>query len=126
MSDIHVRQAADNRIQLLLHIPVPDVTNESGVSYRTALAKTGGTTALPDAVVPETPAGWEIGSVEKAAIEAGELLEHGVSMHVLPGEYNSPATLLAKARALYAAESARILTQHQHALRFWGGAYTKE
>jgi hypothetical protein len=126
MADIHVRQASDNHIQLLFHIAVPAANNDAGVSYRTALAQTGGDTALPDATDPDNPAGWEIGSVEKAAIAAGELLEHSISMHVLPSEYGNPATLLAKARALYAAEANQALSQHQHALRFWGGAYAKE
>ena len=122
MSDIHVQRAGRNEIRLLYHIPVPEAQNEAGVSYRTAIVKSGagGATALPDAGDGDNPEGWEIGAAEKAAILDGSLYEHGASVKITPAQYASQAALLAAVRADYAASKTIIRQRLQRGLRFWG------
>ena len=124
MADIHVLNAAENgdSLRLVFHFSVPDLANEVGVNYPTALVASGqgGSTTLAEGDGP-----GQISSAEKALIEAGEVLEYPRSLS--RGELVSGGPALAQVQAtiryFYTRDKADRLARLQTALRFFGAAF---
>lgn len=99
-----------NSFQVVMHFSVPDVNNEAGVNYRTALVQTG-----LNLVVSRVPF---IAPVEQTQLNDGELYEHLVTFNTHPGE-----TLIQKRDrldALYQAYQTLIQDRLQNRLSYWG------
>jgi hypothetical protein len=116
MSDYHVMsQSADLKtVQIVFHIPVPDVVNEAAINYRAALVQQ---LTLDGAVIvsayPNT-----IGA-EITLLEAGELLEVVKSVRFSRLGL-TPAEKAAELDVEYAAVQASLLTDKQAELEWWG------
>jgi hypothetical protein len=114
MSDYHILSSDQygNALQVIFHIPVPDVTNTVGNSYRTALVEyQDGADLIESAYVSISPQ-------ELAQLKSGELYEHTLTFNSNPGQ-----TLLQKRDtldALYAQSVTQIQQQLQTRLAFWG------
>lgn len=112
MSDYHILAVSDdgNSMHVVAHIPVPDVTNDVGVNYRTALIQMlGGEQASSVPFIEES---------EQAALNAGELYEHSAIFHTWPGE----TTLQKRDRldTLYGEAVTRIQAALAYRLSYWG------
>lgn len=80
MADWHILTRGPAGYRAIFHIPIPATTNPVGVSYRTALVRSGigGSTVLPDG----DGTGGTISAAEKTAIASGALLEHEMLVDV--------------------------------------------
>lgn len=112
MGDYHIL-AADHRgnsHQVVAHFPVPDVLNNVGVSYRTAIVEWQGgapiQSALPDA------------GVEQAQLDSGELFEVRYEFSSYPGE--DLATKRGRLDALWAEKETEISSYIVAVLGYWG------
>ncbi len=122
MADIHVLRGDGTTgpqayHKLVFHFPVPDNSNQAGISYRDALVNSGlgGTTDLPDGDGTD----GTISAAEKTQIEAGELYEHSKGCRIESGG-SLPAQVQAAIRGYYAQELAVMQPQIQAKLRFFG------
>lgn len=116
MADMHVL-AGDglHRWPLIMHFPVPDADNEVSVNYRVALVNSGlGGTRMVEGIGP-----GQITTAEVALIDAGEVYEHGIQFLAESGASTLPE-LLTAAREAYAREKARVTTELQKRLRYYG------
>ncbi len=80
MSDYHIL-AADrygNSFQVVMHFPVPDVENEVGTNYRTAIVEYQGGAPI-ESVLPNP-------GTEQAQLDAGELYEQQYTFNSNPNE----------------------------------------
>ena len=112
MSDYHILTVSDdgNLFGVVAHFPIPNVDNDVGVNYRTAVIQwLGGsqTSSVPFIEV-----------AEQTALDAGELLERMYQFYTNPGE----ALLDKRDRldALYAVKSAEVLAKFAYQLSYWG------
>ena len=123
MADIHVLTGRKSTWDLVLHIAVPDADNSVGVNYRDALIASGlgGTTSLPDG---DGSAGT-ISDAEKILIEAGQIVEHRVSIRLESGG-DSDANRRDAIRAKYASEEVSYLAIIQKHLPYYGHTEAKE
>jgi len=121
MSNIHVLTGRPNRWLIVLHIPVPDINNSVGVSYRTALVNSGrgGTSVLSVGEIPEAPGPGEIAQSELDLIETGEVFEHVESFLLESGGTTNPQ-LLASLDAFYNLRDGQVLLREQDILRYFG------
>jgi len=107
MADIHVlegtRSGAGYTYRVVFHIPVPDITNEAGVSYREAVvqAKADTKSVLVD-----------IDSTEQAKLDSGELWEEVATFRTHPARKDDAERL----KALY--EETKTRLQKEFAERF--------
>ena len=118
MADMHVVTGNENgEWDIIMHFAVPDINNDVGVNYRTALINSGSgvTTSLPDGDGTE----GTIDATEKASIESGALHEHRARFLVESGG-SSNAELQTTLRAFYTQEKTRILDKLQMQLRYFG------
>ena len=116
MADMHVLAGNGLHIwTLIMHFPVPDVDNEVGINYRTALVNSGlGGTTMTEGVGP-----GQISVAEKAQIDAGEIYEHSIQFLAESGADTLPE-LLAAAQEAYAREHARVTARFAKQLRYYG------
>ena len=112
MSDYHILTVSEdgNLFSAVAHFPVPNVANDVGVNYRTALIQwLGGsqTSTVPFIEV-----------AEQTALDVGELLERTYQFYTNPGE----ALLDKRDRldALYAVKAAEVQTRLAYQLSYWG------
>lgn len=116
MSNYHVISGSPdgNTYQVVFHIPIPDILNDVGVSYRTALSQMlqlTPTTYPPSIVKFITP-------TEQAQLDAGELYEYSEQFETNPG-----MTLIQKRDALdtrYNELVSIVQARLQNVLRYWG------
>ena len=107
MADIHIlegtRSGAGIAYRVVFHIPVPDVTNEAGISYQQAVvqAKADTKSVLTD-----------IDSTEQAKLDSGELWEEVVTFRTHPARKDDAERL----KALY--EETKTRLQKEFAERF--------
>ena len=122
MSDIHILTGNNaGSITIAMHVPVPDVDNNVGVNYRTALVnsgigldtETGRRTVLPTGTGP-----GEINPAEEALIDAGELFEFLESTSVPLGTSNAQMIVIAENQ--YAATNNNLQQQIGERLRYFG------
>ncbi len=122
MSDIHILTGNNaGSITIAMHVPVPDVDNNVGVNYRTALVnsgigldtETGRRTVLPTGTGP-----GEINPAEEALIDAGELFEFLESTSVPLGTSNAQMIVIAENQ--YAATNNKLQQQIGERLRYFG------
>jgi len=113
MSDYHILdgQPNGNRYRVVMHFSVPDVNNEVGVNYRTALLQRLGGSQPSQVPFIEV--------AEQTQLDAGELLEYIVpDFTTHPGE-----TLLQKQDrldSLYSTRQTQIQENLQARLEYWG------
>jgi len=112
LSDYHILTVSEdgNLFSVVAHFPVPNVANDVGVNYRTALIQwLGGsqTSTVPFIEV-----------AEQTALDVGELLERAYSFNTHPGE----ALLDKRDRldALYAVKAAEVQSRLAYQLSYWG------
>ena len=112
MSNYHIIQAdtQGNRFTVVMHIPIPNQTNEVGVNYRTAVVEYQGGAPI-SSVLPS------IGS-EQTQLDAGELVER-----VYPFYSNPNETLLQKRDRLdtmFGEKVTEVQGELQKVLSYWG------
>lgn len=124
MSDIHILTGSNGGTswQVVMHFPVPDVTNAVAVNYRTALVNSGigGSTNLTEGTGP-----GEIAAAEKTQVEAGELLEYRCRFNI-EGNGVEVAVVQAMLRAHYTREQGRVIGDVQAQLKYFGHLESKE
>ena len=85
MSDYHILTGRPdgNGYRVVFHVPVPDVPNRVGNSYRTCIVNSGmgGSSALTEGTGP-----GQISSAELAQIQSGEVYEVSEEFHTNPDE----------------------------------------
>lgn len=116
--EIHILEVRSDRADAIFHIPVPNVLNTAGISYRTALKeyRTGTDIAVPGLDVSD-PA-------EYAAIGNGEVYEYKTMV-----EYSANLSNAQKKQAIeneYIAKKDTILSVIQARLEFWQMAWNTE
>ncbi len=121
MSDIHILTGNNaGSITIAMHVPVPDVDNNVGVNYRTALVNSG--IGLGDdgrrTVLANGNGPGEITNAEESLIDAGELFEFLELTRVPAGASNSE--LVAIARSQYAMTNSNLQQQIGERLRYFG------
>jgi hypothetical protein len=114
MANYHILsgKADGNQMQVVFHLPVPDVTNAVGVNYRNALIMHLG--GAQESIVPVTL----LGAGEQAALDIGTLYELVWAFNTHPG-----MTLADKRDALDAQYNqfvSIIVAQLQARLEFYG------
>lgn len=112
MSDYHILTGSGdgNSYQIVVHFPVPNVNNEAGVNYRTAIIQWLGGEQLSQCPF--------IAQAEQDQLNAGAVLERVYTFNTRPNE-----TLLQKAErlaALYKQELARVSADLRALLAYWG------
>lgn len=114
MSDYHILSSDPygNTFQVVFHFPVPDLDNQAGVNFRTAVVEWLG--GAP--VVSRLP---NVGA-EQTQLDAGELHER-----VYPFNSNPNDNLAAKRavlEAMYASKLSSVTAELQKVLSYWGYA----
>jgi len=114
MADYHIL-AGDrygNQYTVAYHIPVPNVNNEVGVNYRTALVEWLGGASVIASAVPF------IDSAELTQLQAGELFE------VSEAFYSNPSETLIQRRDRLDVRYSQLVTTTQTVLQrmlgYWG------
>ena len=122
MADMHILAGGGDTFRVATHFAVPNQDNAVGVSYRTALVNSGqgGTTSMV-----EGAGAGQITTVEKAQIEAGEVLEQVELLSVESGG-TAPAQLRAAIQKLYASVEDRVIDQMKKQLRYFGHTESKD
>lgn len=107
-----------NRFNILFHIPIPNVNNDAGITYRTALVGSG----LGGLTRMETGVGaGKITAAEATQIANGEIYEHEEFMTTYPGEAATGLRNRVDARYTQLANaSGDFLKELQNQLRFYG------
>lgn len=114
MMDYHILEGDQygNSYRVVFHIPVPDLTNEVGVSYRTAIVEwQGGATAI-ESRVPF------IEGSELTQLQAGELYEVVRTFNSNPNE--TLAQKRDKLDAMFASVQVDKQQDFQDILGYWG------
>lgn len=116
MAEMHVRGGDGQQWTVIMHLAVPDVNNEVGINYRSALVASGigGTTKMA-----EGTEAWEITTAEKGNVETGIVYEHAASFPVESGGTTTPQ-LRATLQEFYAAEKIRVIDVLKSRLRYYG------
>lgn len=111
----HIRgQSPDgNSISVVMHIPVPNINNDVGVSYRTAILLMQGGGDI-ESVMPD------ISAAEQAALNAGELYEVTGTLSTNPTE--TTVEKLAKLDAMWLARRDRVYVEFGFQLKYFGFA----
>ena len=97
-------------MRVVAHIPVPDVTNDVGVNYRTALIQ-----MLGGEQISSVPF---ITQAEQDDLNAGALYEYGATFHTHPGE--ALPDKRARLDALWEQARVEIQAQLAYRLSYWG------
>ena len=122
MSDIHVL-TGNNDIgwTLAFHFPVPDVNNNVGVNFRTALVNSGIGVGEDGrrTILPVGTGAGQINPAEEALLDAGELVEHVALFRVESGG-TSPGQLQSAVRQFYASSSLSVQSGLASVLRYFG------
>ena len=112
MADYHVMTGSQdgNSFTVVAHFAVPNINNEVGVNYRTALIQhLGG----------EQPSACPfISQAEQDAMNAGEVYERTYAFHTHPGE--TAQQKVARLDSLHGLEKTRILDGLGKQLSYWG------
>ena len=117
MSDYHVLTGRQdgNGYQVVFHIPIPNVNNRVGVSYRTALVNSG----MGGSSVMETGTGpGQIDAAELAQVVAGEIYEHSEEFATNPGE--TAGQIQTRIDARYTQLVTEMQSQVQSRLSYYG------
>ncbi len=128
MSDIHiVADGSTGLWRLVFHFPVPDVDNNVGVNYRTALVNSQ-IGLREDLFNPGTfrrtilPSGTEAGQInpaEEALLDSGQLFERSLIYPLESGGTTGPQ-LVTTVDDLYANTLVSVQTQISNRLRYFG------
>ena len=112
MADYHITSADvnGNRFNVVMHFPVPDLTNEAGTSYRTAMVEYQGGAPIASVLT-------NIGA-EQTALDAGEIFERPYAFNSNPTEM--PAQKQAKIDAMWAVKRTEEQARLVHILSYWG------
>ena len=117
MANIHVLRIEGRVVSAVAHVAIPAANNDAGMSYRTAIVRSGmgGTTVLPDG---DGTAGT-ISAAEKSSIQSGALVEVPlrIQLSALP---SNGAQRNAFLDALFTAEQTRVQGEAQASLRYYG------
>jgi hypothetical protein len=114
MSNYHILTGDryGNQYQVVFHIPVPDMTNEVGYSYRTAIVEWQGGASNIASSVPF------ISGDELTQLQSGELYEVSESFNSNPNE--TLAQKRDRLDARYAALVTATQADFQDILGYWG------
>lgn len=118
MADMHIIAGGGGGFwKVAMHFPIPDVVNNVGVNYRTALVNSG----LASVSVLDSGAGTEgtISAAEEAQLAAGEVFEHIEDMF-LDGPGMTDAIRVALLKTEYAKKDSEVLAELQQKLKFFG------
>ena len=119
MADMHIIDGdhRDGSYRIVMHFDVLDVANAAGVSYRTAIVRSG--RASVSVLADGDGNGGTISAAEKTQLAAGERIEH---VETIPIETGGTTMALVRAtlRERYGRESARVLAELQKSLRYFG------
>ena len=123
MADMHILAGGGDTFRVATHFAVPNQDNAVGVSYRTALVNSGqgGTTSMV-----EGAGAGQITTVEKAQIEAGEVVEHVESLRIEWGPDATAADVRTFIRHFYARRSVAVLKHLQDSLKYFGHTESAE
>ena len=115
MSNYHILSGRPdgNQLQVVFHIPIPDVVNAVGTGYREALVMSRGGDSTKSSVPTSL-----LGIDEQAMLDAGELYEHTWQFDTQPG-----MSLLNKRDLLdtmFIQFSSMIVTQIRARLEYYG------
>jgi hypothetical protein len=117
MANWHARAGSldGNSFEIIFHIPIPATNNRVGLSFRTALVKSGfgGKTKMTEGVLP-----GEITTTERAAIAAGSLYEHIEQFDTHPDE--TATQLQVRIDARYNQLATQLLDRIKNILQYWG------
>lgn len=120
MANLHIllRDPAGSDIAAVAHVAVPVGTNSAGVSWQTAVVRSGkgGTTVLPDG---DGTAGT-IAAAEKASIVAGSLIEVPLTLRPQSILTGGQTAINAYLDAQFSAVSTDALARLQIQLQFYG------
>jgi hypothetical protein len=112
----HARQGDDfgNAFSIIYHIPIPNVNNAAGVSYRTALVQAG----LNTTVMAEGSGAGLVSTAEKNSIAAGAIYEHVETVYSRPAE--TAAQLKARIDQRFTDLTAEIQAKFAKQFTYWG------
>lgn len=119
MSDIHVLEGTGDRWRVVMHFTIPNVNNQVGTNYRTALVSSGlgGTSILTEGI-----GAGNISTAELALIATGEIYEHVASLLIETG--GAGASQVAMLTAEYNRLSSAVIATLQNKLKYYG--YTQD
>ncbi len=118
MADMHIIDGDGKKSwRVVMHFDVPDINNDIGISYRTALVTSGlaRLSILPDG----DGSGGTIDADEKAALAAGTVYEHVVAAN-LDGTGTTNASRIASLKALYSAAETETVNNLKRRLKLFG------
>lgn len=115
MSDYHIRSTAVNlkRVNVVFHIPIPDINNVVKVSQQNALVLSEGGADAIDSILTD------ITSAELSAMKAGSIFERSETVRFSSTNLTN-AERLAEVEAAYTAAKAKVLADMQVTLNFYG------
>ena len=110
MADIYVldMNKKGDTLRCAFHIPIADVNNFAGMSYRTALVE------YLDSTVSEVP---NIAAATQTALDNGELFERVEQVRFSANDSNSAKWTAVQ--AAYTARKSKLLSTIQDRLEFW-------
>ncbi len=113
MSDYHVlSQSKDgNRLNVILHIPVPVMDNDAGVSYQDAIVDMQGGVPIASQLT-------DISFEEQGELDTGMLYEVGGGLQTFPAE--DIADKIVRLDALWTATRTRVYAELAFRLQYWG------
>ena len=113
MSDYHVlSQSKDgNRLNVILHIPVPVMDNDASVSYQDAIVGLQGGAPIASQLT-------NISLEEQGELDTGRLYEAAVALNTYPAETINDK--IANLDALWGATRTRVYTELGFQLQYWG------
>ena len=117
MADIHVLSGDGiDDWNLIFHFTVPNVNNNVGINFRTAIVNSGlgGTSTMTEGDGP-----GQITSAELAQIQAGILYEYSTPFPAESGATNN-TQLLAAIQAAYAIHHEIVMDRVENTLRYFG------
>ncbi len=121
MADMHVLKGDGATWRVAMHIAIPPANNAAGIPWPLALVNSGrATTILPDG---DGTAGT-IDATEKAAILAGDVLEHVEEFRIESGG-SSATEVLAALRQFYFAKLGQVTADLQRTLKYFGATESK-
>ena len=112
MSDYHILSADEygNKFNIIMHVPVPDVDNDVGMSYRIAIVQFQGGAPIASSLP------WITGT-EQTALDSGEIIESSIQFNSNPTQ-----TLPEKRDALdmiYAQTVTELQSKLSKQLQYW-------
>ena len=117
MADYHVLNTDEsgNALRVVFHVAIPNLTNDAGVNYRTALVAWLGGADDPTVIQSACPF---ISAGELTQMQAGEVFERVVELSSNPSE--DYPTEQARLDAWHATVASDVADLVQTVLQYWG------